>query len=171
MTILKPVSPSTDALAPSRASDQRAVDPAAMILLAEIAEAGSLTAAARNLGTTQPALSKQLKRLAVLFLSWTLLYAILPVPGDYATFKDLLWSGPVQALSLLQKSPLNFIFEGTNLPLWFLTALMCAYSILTFCVVTKTERYILPLSFAQRLRLDPDNDMFSQQPPSKACRL
>ena len=38
-------------------------DPAALMLLAEIADAGSLTAAARGLGTTQPALSKQLKRL------------------------------------------------------------------------------------------------------------
>ena len=38
-------------------------DPAALMLLAEIADAGSLTAAARALGTTQPALSKQLKRL------------------------------------------------------------------------------------------------------------
>ena len=38
-------------------------DPAALVLLAEIAEAGSLTAAAQRLGVTQPALSKQLKRL------------------------------------------------------------------------------------------------------------
>jgi DNA-binding transcriptional LysR family regulator len=40
-----------------------APDPAALVLFACIAEAGSLTAAARQLGTTQPALSKQLKRL------------------------------------------------------------------------------------------------------------
>ena len=39
------------------------LDPAALVLLAEIAEAGSLTAAAQQLGVTQPALSKQLKRL------------------------------------------------------------------------------------------------------------
>jgi molybdate transport repressor ModE-like protein len=39
------------------------LDPSALMLLAEIAEAGSLTAAARALGTTQPALSKHLKRL------------------------------------------------------------------------------------------------------------
>lgn len=38
-------------------------DPGALVVLAEIAEAGSLTAAARRLGITQPALSKQLKRL------------------------------------------------------------------------------------------------------------
>ncbi len=38
-------------------------DPAALLLLAEIADAGSLTAAARTLGTSQPALSKQLRRL------------------------------------------------------------------------------------------------------------
>ncbi|MGE0314459.1 MAG: LysR substrate-binding domain-containing protein [Lautropia sp.] len=38
-------------------------DPSALRLLADIADAGSLTAAAQRLGTTQPALSKQLKRL------------------------------------------------------------------------------------------------------------
>ena len=39
------------------------LDPAALVLLADIADAGSLSAAARLLGTTQPALSKQLHRL------------------------------------------------------------------------------------------------------------
>lgn len=38
-------------------------DPAALVLLAEIADAGSVTAAARNLGYSQPAVSKQLRRL------------------------------------------------------------------------------------------------------------
>lgn len=38
-------------------------DPGALVLLADIADAGSLTEAARRLGTSQPALSKQLKRL------------------------------------------------------------------------------------------------------------
>jgi DNA-binding transcriptional LysR family regulator len=38
-------------------------DPAGLVLLAEIADAGSLSAAARALGTTQPALTKQLRRL------------------------------------------------------------------------------------------------------------
>ena len=38
-------------------------DPVGLVLLADIADAGSLSAAARVLGTTQPALSKQLRRL------------------------------------------------------------------------------------------------------------
>ena len=38
-------------------------DPAGLVLLAEIADAGSVTAAARNLGCSQPAVSKQLRRL------------------------------------------------------------------------------------------------------------
>ena len=38
-------------------------DPAALVLLAQIADAGSVTAAARALGCSQPALSKQLRRL------------------------------------------------------------------------------------------------------------
>lgn len=46
---------------------EREPDPAALTLLATIADAGSLTAAARVLGSTQPALSKQLKRLEQVF--------------------------------------------------------------------------------------------------------
>lgn len=38
-------------------------DPSTLLLLATVADAGSLTAAARRLGSTQPALSKRLKRL------------------------------------------------------------------------------------------------------------
>lgn len=37
-------------------------DPAALVLLAEIADAGSVTEAARRLGCSQPAISKQLRR-------------------------------------------------------------------------------------------------------------
>ncbi len=40
-----------------------ALDPSSLTLLATIADAGSLTAAARALGATQPALSKQLQRI------------------------------------------------------------------------------------------------------------
>lgn len=49
--------------APPLAAAATLPDPAALMLLADIAEAGSLSAAARRLGTTQPALSRQLKRL------------------------------------------------------------------------------------------------------------
>jgi LysR family transcriptional regulator, regulator of abg operon len=44
-------------------SDTPLLDPAGLMLLADIADAGSLSAAARALGATQPALSKQLHRL------------------------------------------------------------------------------------------------------------
>ncbi len=43
--------------------DEELPDPAALVLLAQIADAGSVTAAARMLGCSQPALSKQLRRL------------------------------------------------------------------------------------------------------------
>ena len=48
-----------------KGSDAAAVvpDPSALVLLAEIADAASVTAAARRLGLTQPAVSKQLRRL------------------------------------------------------------------------------------------------------------
>ena len=56
-----PNKPSTLLTAPDRPIAMP--DPAALVMLAEIADAGSLSAAARRLGISQPALSKQLKRL------------------------------------------------------------------------------------------------------------
>jgi LysR family transcriptional regulator, regulator of abg operon len=47
----------------SAAADAPLPDPAALMLLAEIADAGSVTEAARRLGISQPAVSKQLRRL------------------------------------------------------------------------------------------------------------
>ena len=47
----------------AKANPPRPHDGAALALLADIFDAGSLTAAARDLGTSQPALSKRLQRL------------------------------------------------------------------------------------------------------------
>lgn len=66
-----PESPNTAGLSTPSAIDVSAPmptpvgmpDPAALVLLAEIADAGSVTAAARRLGCSQPAVSKQLRRL------------------------------------------------------------------------------------------------------------
>ena len=48
---------------PRKSTPASIPDPAALVLLAEIADAGSVTAAARKLGSSQPAVSKQLRRL------------------------------------------------------------------------------------------------------------
>lgn len=55
--------PRTPSAVAEPAPPPSAPDPTSLVLLAHIAEAGSLSEAARRLGLTQPALSKQLRRL------------------------------------------------------------------------------------------------------------
>jgi len=73
-------------------------------------------------------------RLGVLFLLWSLLYALLP---NVFSGADWWLSGWHAAVLKFQTDRINFFLEGTDEVLWFLPALIVAYAILTFFIVIK----------------------------------
>lgn len=92
-----------------------------------------------------PRYTKAVKRLARIFLVWTVFYAIEPFGNphlreDFLTF-DMLRHYDWQIRHLAQQ-PLLLIMGGTKYNLWFLPSLITSISLLTLCIRFKKTRYL-----------------------------
>ncbi len=96
-----------------------------------------------------------LKRLFIIFFSWSVIYGLIPsnIPlktiiasGLNYDFITLLKSAPLAALNKLQTQPIDFFWQGTMWPLWFLMGLMIGLIILIFFILIKKDKYIIPFA-------------------------
>ncbi len=104
------------------------------------------------LGST---LTADLKKLGLIFITWSLMYAVVPRWIPVHAIRSRGWdfefaglvNAPLQAaIRKFQAAPLNFLLEGTWGPLWFLPALMLALIIVSILVFLKKEKLIVPLA-------------------------
>ena len=90
------------------------------------------------------------KRLAIIFLIWSAVYAVIPPYWlmetlKYGPLKPFYWQFN-NTLNWISNNPLTFIMQGTSTHLWFLTALIIAFSILTFFISLGLQKYMIPVS-------------------------
>jgi surface polysaccharide O-acyltransferase-like enzyme len=97
-------------------------------------------------------LNRYLKRLFMLFTAWSFLYFVLPI-NFIARIKDLGFSHGVinpnigYLAARIAEHPLWFLSQGTKVHLWFLPALMLSLCIVSLFVISKKEKYLIPLAF------------------------
>lgn len=90
------------------------------------------------------------KRLAIVFLIWSAVYAVIPPYWlmetlKYGPLKPFYWQFN-NTLNWISNNPLTFIIQGTSTHLWFVSALMIAFLILTFFISFGLQKYIIPFS-------------------------
>ena len=92
------------------------------------------------------------KRLAIIFLIWSAVYAVIPPYWlmeilKYGPLKPFYWQFN-NTLSWISNHPLIFILQGpaTSIHLWFVIALIIAFSILTLFISFGLQKYIIPFS-------------------------
>jgi len=96
------------------------------------------------------------KRLIIVFIVWSVIYAVMPDDFLWATLKLGLSKGLFQpayerfllTVSRYREEPIFFLMEGTKSHLWFLPSLMIAMGIITSFLVVRKEKYLMPFSIA-----------------------
>lgn len=94
----------------------------------KIVSGASLSSAFRGYGS----------RILFVFLFWSVAYWALPDPHhfqDHAALEVL--QEPAAELPLLLNNPVQLLFEGTEVHLWFLPALLSAVALVTVCLQLK----------------------------------
>ncbi|MDD5730478.1 MAG: acyltransferase family protein, partial [Candidatus Omnitrophica bacterium] len=100
-----------------------------------------------------PLYTKYTKRLLLVFITWTIFYAVFPHSlidnilryGLVKGAKEAFYSGP---LALLTHHPVSLLLEGSGVHLWFLPSLIISLSIISGLILAKKERLLLPLAAA-----------------------
>jgi surface polysaccharide O-acyltransferase-like enzyme len=87
------------------------------------------------------------RRIFSIFAGWTVIYGIITQTTLESIFKNG-FPGYVKAFltdtaGFIENHPILFLLQGSRLHLWFLPALIISLSIITCCVATKKEKYIL----------------------------
>ena len=100
-----------------------------------------------------PLLRRYLKRLLILFLSWSLIYGLFPHAAIKNIFRQGLLSGAqvlydhaLSTFRLVIDHPVKFSLNGTAIHLWFFSALIMGLLILSFFLWRKKQKYLLPFS-------------------------
>jgi surface polysaccharide O-acyltransferase-like enzyme len=94
---------------------------------------------------------KQIKKLAILFLAWSLFYGIFTNHLIASILKYNLLEGFKTAIYqetflFIKNQPLVFLLQGTGVHLWFLPSLAIGLSIISLFLALKQEKYILPFA-------------------------
>ncbi len=100
---------------------------------------------------TRELFKKYIKKLFFVFLSWTVFYAILTHHLVENILAHGIIRGPVRAIyedtiSFIVHNPVAFIFQGTAVHLWFIPSLIVSLTILTWFVLAKKDKYLLPFA-------------------------
>jgi PAS domain S-box-containing protein len=92
-------------------------------------------------------LLKYTRRLGLLFLAWSLIYALVPYDWlhdmvRYGVLRPIYWH-LLNTLAWIGSHPLTFLFHGTAGHLWFLPALITALVTLTLFLSLRLEKYVI----------------------------
>ncbi|WP_318492277.1 acyltransferase [Photobacterium leiognathi] len=83
--------------------------------------------------------------LLMMWLSWSIIFLL--IPFNFTTLlNDGYWAERTNYWSSLLANPLNSLFEGGLVHLWYIPALICAVGIITLLHAFKVEAILLPIA-------------------------
>ncbi len=93
-----------------------------------------------------PHAAKQIRRLAIFALFWSLVYVFLPIKRLLRAPDSGYWSAVLVVVRRAKQMPAALIFNGSEAHLWFLPALGCALALLAIACHFRLERYFALLA-------------------------
>ena len=96
-------------------------------------------------------LLRYIRPLAVMFFAWSLIYAFVVDWVQVGWTTGVLGTVYAHFLTTMRQvlhHPLRFLLYGTMPHLWFLPALMLSLTLITACVLSRTERLVVPTGLA-----------------------